>query len=77
MGPAQSNPNQPIRRSGLLGLGLSLLLLGFSSSCGSGQPIGEQLVLGELAIHPIEWNAAPLGAGRVATIAEGLSLIHI
>ena len=71
MGPAQSNPNQPIRRSGLLGLGLSMLLLGFSSSCGSGQPIGEQLVLGELAIRPIEWNATPLGPGRVATIAEG------
>ncbi len=71
MGPAQSNPNQPIRRTGLLGLVLSALLVGVSASCGSGQPIGEQLVLGELAIHPIEWNATALGAGRVATIAEG------
>ncbi|MBP6609176.1 MAG: cytochrome c [Deltaproteobacteria bacterium] len=55
-------------------LGL-LSFLGFggvqSLGCGVELPVGEPLSLGELAIHPIDWSAAPLAAGRVATIAEG------
>ncbi|HND10115.1 MAG TPA: hypothetical protein PKO07_07865 [Pseudomonadota bacterium] len=39
-------------------------------SCGPQIPSGQPLTEGDLAVAPIDWNVAPLAAGKVVAIAE-------
>ncbi len=48
----------------------ALVVLGLLGGCGKEVPIGEPLVVGELAVAPIEWNTSAIGSFRVAAIAE-------